>query len=184
MKKTISLVLIICLLSSCTPKPVVVTVEEPEDTRLNCSQLYSAIQTAQQYKTAARVEDRFRLRYIFLPIGFLAVYRMLAAEGAAIRRIKHLETISKGKKCEEATQNPNLVNPQIIEFPQGQNYVPENGYYPDNGGQQQYAPQGQQYAPQPQQPYQAPQQQLAPQGQQQAPSEYDFGIDNSGMDSL
>ena len=141
MKKITSIILIICLLSSCAPKPVVVTIVEPEDTRLNCTQLYSALQTAQQNKTAARAEDRFRLRYIFIPIGFLAVYRMLNAEGAAIRRIKHLETIAKGKKCEEATQNenPNLINPQIIEYPQGQNYIPQNGYYPENGGQQQYA---------------------------------------------
>lgn len=173
MKKIISVTLLISLLTSCAPKPFVVQVEEPTDTRLNCDQLYSQVQIAQRYKKAAKAEDRFRLRYIFLPIGFLSVYRMLQAEGAAIRRINHLEELSKEKKCKDPAliQDPSLLNPQMLNMPVD-TFAPTNG-----GGQQQYIPYGQPqyatpqgYAPQQQQQYNIPpQQQYAPQMMQPYP---------------
>jgi hypothetical protein len=134
------------LISSCAPKPIVVDVKEDKDLYLNCNQIDSAIITAERYKVAARAEDRFKLRYIFLPTTMLATYRFHVAENAAIKRIKHLKRLSQQRNCNIDAEpiKPRIINQQLLNYPNNQDY-PKNHDYSDYNyysfdGEPQYAP--------------------------------------------
>jgi hypothetical protein len=99
MKKFAALSISALILASCAADPTVVEVQQLGDSGLNCEQLNNSIQEAQGYKTAAREDDKFELKYIWLPTGALSAYRFNKAEGHAQDRIEYLTSMSSQKGC-------------------------------------------------------------------------------------
>ena len=112
MKKFICLVSLSFFLFSCAPKPLIVNIEDSQDLTLNCEQLSSNISSVEHYKSDARKDDHFKLRYIFLPTGVIAAYRFNKAESNADKRIKHLQELANQKKCSFTMENK-YINPQM-----------------------------------------------------------------------
>lgn len=137
------------LLASCAPKPVVVEVQQPHDSSLDCGRLAGEMQSAEFYKKAAKAEDRFRLRYIFIPTTIVAAYRMNNAESAAQDRLEYLQQLSQQRGC--YAQGENMISPNQLEStyqdaPQEQYMNPNAGmpmpYPPAQGGMPMVDPYG------------------------------------------
>ncbi|MDA0780982.1 MAG: hypothetical protein PQ612_01370 [Rickettsiales bacterium] len=139
MKRLILSIALTILASSCVPKPVIVDVKDYKDKYLDCNQLESAVRSAQRFKSAANAEEGFRLGYIFPPTAALGIYRLNRAESAANKRIEYIERLADQKEC-NAEAKPQIINPQILDYP-NESHLKKDGYnFYRYNGQPQYRP--------------------------------------------
>ena len=121
MKKLIYFAVILFFFNSCAPNPKIVEINQPKDISLDCKQLRSEIISTQIHKKAARSEDKFKLRYIFPPTAFTAIYRFNKAETNAEKRIENLREIATKKGC-HIYKDRKYINPQLIDNYQYRDY--------------------------------------------------------------
>lgn len=112
MKAIIYLTIASLLLSACA-NPRYIEVNQKGDETFNCEQLRKQIAEANEYKRAAHEEDRFKLRYIFPPVGAVSVFRIMKADGLATRRIEHLNKLAETRECRFSSliEMPNSGHP-------------------------------------------------------------------------
>jgi len=139
-KRTIPLsIALIILASACAPKPVIVDVKDYKDKYLDCNQLEAAIRSAERFKIAANAEEGFRLGYIFPPNAALGIYRLNRAESAANKRMEYIKRLAEQKGC-YAEIKPQIINPQILDYP-NESHLKKDGYnFYRYNGQPQYRP--------------------------------------------
>lgn len=85
-------------ISACA-KPVVAPPVTAADTQKDCAALERDIEETTQLKRAAREEDRFQWKYIFVVNAATSWHRMNKAERAAVDRLEKLNAIAAAKGC-------------------------------------------------------------------------------------
>lgn len=93
-----SIIAALLMLSACA-KPVVAPPVTMADAQKDCAALERDIEETTQLKRAAREEDRFQWKYIFVVNAATSWHRMNKAEQAAVDRLERLNTIAAAKGC-------------------------------------------------------------------------------------
>lgn len=111
------------LLSACA-KPVMAPPVTAADAQKDCAMLERDIEETAQLKRAAREEDRFQWKYIFVVNAATSWHRMNKAEEAAVDRLEKLNAIAAAKGClgeQEKVVEPVTPEPAAMpEAPQPQ----------------------------------------------------------------
>lgn len=107
MKKWITLTGLF-LLPACA-NPQIAAPVGPAEYEQNCAQLTFEIRQAEGLRIAARDEDRFQWKYIFVGNAFVSAYRMNKAEMAAQKRLTDLKRIAEEKKCPIPDLSPDAM---------------------------------------------------------------------------
>lgn len=97
--KKLFLPLIAGLLAGCPASPKIVKIETGNENMLNCQQLGMEIAAAEQAKTDAHAEDKFRFSNMFPPTGAMSVANIWRADSHATKRLELLNNIAKQKGC-------------------------------------------------------------------------------------
>lgn len=113
MKKITTLAILTLTISACAADPTVVEVSQATDNMLSCDKLTKQIEEAHRYKTDARTEDNFKLKYMWLPTGAISAYRFNKAEGNALERINHLNSLAAQKGCTTAPRTSTILNNEL-----------------------------------------------------------------------
>ncbi|MCE3233704.1 MAG: hypothetical protein K0R98_1961 [Rickettsiaceae bacterium] len=113
MINNIRLALLTLALSACAANPTVVEVSQATDNMLTCDQIARQIEETQIYKTEARKDDTFKLKYIWLPTGAMSAYRFNKAESSAVARIDHLTQLANQKGCPFTARTSQILNDEL-----------------------------------------------------------------------
>lgn len=97
-RTTVSAITLLSLVAACA-NPVVAPRVTPRDADKDCAAIQEDIQRSSDLKRAARADDEFQWRYIFVVNGFVSAYRMNKAEEAAQARLEALRKIGHDKGC-------------------------------------------------------------------------------------
>lgn len=111
-KKILSL-LILLTLTACATNPHKVEVEHGDERYLSCNTLDYELKKAEEYKVAARKDDRFMFKYMMPMNAMMSIYNINVAESRAKKRVALLTKIKIEKGCSAAPININTVNNQI-----------------------------------------------------------------------
>lgn len=110
------------LSASACAKPVVAPPVTAVDAQKDCAALERDIEETSQLKRAAREEDRFQWKYIFVVNAATSWHRMNKAEQAAVERLEKLNAIAAAKGClgepEKMIEPGTPVTPEAVEMPQ------------------------------------------------------------------
>lgn len=98
----IIIVLVFVLVSGCIAMPEKVEVEQGNEARLSCHELYSERERAETLWQKANEHDRFKARYIFLPVGVVSGVNVIRARDAAHQRMQYLDSVIAEKGCDGA----------------------------------------------------------------------------------
>lgn len=93
-----SAIALLLMLSACA-KPIVAPPVTAMDTQKDCAALEQDIAETTELKRAAREEDRFQWKYIFVVNAATSWHRMNTAEKAAVERLEKLNSIAAAKGC-------------------------------------------------------------------------------------
>jgi len=110
--------LVILSLTACSiSSPVIVNIQNGNESQLNCMQLSNEIEAAKRYKEAAREEDRFMLKHVNPFTTFFSIYNMNKAESNAQKRIDYLQGFYRQKQCDHIRYTPpaSSYNPRMDE---------------------------------------------------------------------
>lgn len=108
LRSTSLLFALIILISACS-KPFVVPRVGPEVHKMSCDELREDMRKALHFKRAARADDRFYWKHIFVVNAFVSWNRMNKAEKAAQHRLDVLEEIMILKKCPKRRLTPKEI---------------------------------------------------------------------------
>ncbi|MGB1539597.1 MAG: hypothetical protein ACPG80_01435 [Rickettsiales bacterium] len=94
-----SVLLVATLLLSACANPVVVPPLRIEEHAKDCDAIAKDISQTRHFKDAARDEDGFQWKYIFVVNALVSAYRINEAETAAEERLAELERMAANKDC-------------------------------------------------------------------------------------
>lgn len=104
LKRSVLFLALLGMVSACATPQVAEPVSEANKAQ-DCATLTQEIQHADALRVAAREEDKFQWKYIFVVNGFVSAYRINKAEGAAEDRIAGLKAIAQEKGCKVPPTN-------------------------------------------------------------------------------
>ena len=94
------------LLTSACANPVVVSKVGPEDYSKSCAELEQDINQTRHLRSAAREDDEFQWRYIFVVNGLWSMYQINKAEKAANERLDELQRLYGTQGCAQQGAAP------------------------------------------------------------------------------
>lgn len=86
------------VVSACA-SPQVAKPVDASDRAGDCAALAEGVKEAEALRVAAREEDKFQWKYVFVVNGFISAYRINEAEEAAEKRSRELQMVAKDKGC-------------------------------------------------------------------------------------
>src|SRR5690606_29402207 len=90
--------LLLAAVSACANPVVAPPLTAPEREK-DCTAIEADITETSNLKRAARDDDKFMWRYVFVVNGFVSAYRMNKAEAAAQERLDELRALGQAKGC-------------------------------------------------------------------------------------